>query len=351
MRILRIVFALTLAAAPLRAQTTSPTDVLITRVIEDVNDLRYADAIRHGYEVFAVARALTPAQEVLLRSAMAAAFYPEELAAQQPDSALLQLTAAIFRVPDATLPPELHWAGLDSLLSVARRRTFAVQFSGAEQTLTGPTEQGTLTVVSSRPVRLVLRTSLLGSTVAHTQDSTSAPALRALLRFRAHNGRDVLLAQGAHTATVIAIDANGDSVFVTRRLEVTGARLMLIAPPALDSAQLKPGTTARPNLVKAGLTTLAFALATFTIGGLSGDDEDFGPGYEPDGRSTLVGLTILSAGVFTYFVERNKADPASVAANTALRDAHRRAMDDAEAQNRTRINQYRVTVKVVEENR
>lgn len=350
-KLLRLALALSLAvAAPLRAQTTSPTDDLITRVIADVNDLRYADAIRRGYEVFTFARTLTPSQEVLLRSAIAAAFYPEEVAAQLPDSAIAQFVAAIQRVPDHTLPIELQWAGLDSLLEVARARTFVVQVNGDEQTLVGPTGQGTLTLLSSRPARFTLRTALLGSTAANRQDSTAAMSPRATLRYRAHDGTNVLLAEGAYTATIVAHAANGDSTVITRRLDVTGARLMLIAPPALDSTKLVP-ETGRPKIVKAGLTTLAFALVTFAIGGQSGTDDDFGTGFKPDGRSTFVGLTMLSAGVFTYFMEKNKTNPTAVAANTALRDAHRKAMDDAEAQNRTRIAQYRVTVKLAEETR
>lgn len=337
--------------APLGAQNADPVDDLIARVIADVNDLRYADAIKRGYEVFTFAPTMRPAQEALLRSALAAAFYPEETASQQPDSAIAQFVAGIRVQPDLNLPIELRWAGLDSLLGVARARTFAVVISADEQSLTGPEGRGSITVQSSRPARFVLRTNLMGSAAAARQDSTASADTRGTLRFRAHDGRDVLLAPGPHVATIVATDpVTGDSAVVTRRLTVEGAPLILIAPPALDSTKLRPETS-RPPMLRTALTALAFGTATFIIGSLGGGDSDFGDDFEPDGRSIFVGLAIFGAGVGSYWLDKGKTDPEAVAANTALRDEHRKAVDAAAAESEKRIREYRVTVKLAGEAR
>lgn len=97
-------------------------DDLILRVIADLSDLRYGDAIVRGREVMAYARPMmSPAQASLLHTVIAAAF----------DSAIKELEAAIHVKPDVVLPVELAWDGLDSLLTVARSRSFAVVVQAA----------------------------------------------------------------------------------------------------------------------------------------------------------------------------------------------------------------------------
>ncbi len=343
--------AVSALAAPLRAQNADPVDDRITRVIADVNDLRYADAITRGREVLALHRTMRPAQEALLRSALAAAFFPEETAAQQPDSAIAQFVAGIRVQPDLTLPIELRWSGLDSLLFIARARTFAVVVSAEDQSLIGPEGRGNLSVHSSRPARFTLRTSLLGNPVQTAQDASTGADTRATLRFRAHDGRNVLLATGEYIATIVATDPNtGDSTVVTRRLQVEGAALMLVAPPAFDSTKLR-AEIVRPPMIRTALTALAVGTATFIIGSLGGGDDDFGDDFEPDGRSIFVGLAIFGAGASTYWLDKGKPDPEAVAANAALRDAHRKAVDDAAAESVRRIQAYRVNVKLLPETR
>lgn len=173
-------------AQPLRAQSADPVDDLINRVIADVNDLRYADAIRRGNEVLTYTRTMRPAQYALLRTALAAAFYPEETVAQQPDSAIAQFVAGLKVLPDLSLPIELRWAGLDSLLAVARTRTLAVTVAMDEQALVGPDGRGSISVESSRPARFVLRTNSLGSAAVARQAATTSGATTASQIGRAH---------------------------------------------------------------------------------------------------------------------------------------------------------------------
>ncbi len=340
--------ALTAQGAP----PADPVDDLIGLVIADVSGLRYADAITRGREVFAFARNMRPAQEVLLRSALAAAFYPEETEAQQPDSALAQLVAGIRVRPDMAIPIELRWTGLDSLLDVARARTFAVVVSAdSAQELTGPAGRGSVRVLSSRPARFVLRTALVGSSSAFTQSSTAALETSAALEFRALDGNDITLAPGTYTATILAVDSTGrDTATVLRQLTVTGQPLLRVAPPAFDSTQLKPETS-KPPLLRTAATALLFGTAALVIGGLSGGEGEFGDDFEPDGRSALIGVAIFGAGIGSYWLDKGKRDPAAVAHNAALRDAHRKAVDAAAAESLARTNAYRVTVRLAQEMR
>jgi hypothetical protein len=114
--------ALLAIVGSLSAQQTSPVDDVLDRMFSDVNDFRYADAVRRGEEAAAITRAMSRTQQVRYRGLMAAAYYPEESTFQRPEAALRELDALIRLVPDAQLPQELFWRGLDSLLSVSRSR-------------------------------------------------------------------------------------------------------------------------------------------------------------------------------------------------------------------------------------
>lgn len=337
-----------LAALPgqLAAQAASPIDDLIARVIADLSDLRYDDAIRRGNEVFAFARTMRPAQEVLLRSALAAAFYPEEPEAQRPDSALAQLDVVVRLSPDHVLPVSLRWRGLDSLLDVSRARTFAIALRprGAES-LTGTEGRGTLDVVSTRPARFKLEIAAAATpsgAVAH--DSTLSPGRTARLTYRAHDGRRALLATGDYELRVIATDAVGGETATARlAVRVEGTPPALAAIPTLDSTQLRPEFT-RPPRVRTVLTALFYATATFTIASAARAEEPLRSSFSSDGRATFVGIAILGAAAGSFWLDKGVPDREAIAANAARRNAHRTAVAAAEADNRRRIEEYRVTV-------
>lgn len=324
-------------------QGADPVDDLILRVIADLNDLRYDDAIARGREVFRSAATMTPAQEALLRTALAAAFYPEEEPAQRPDSALAQFAAAIRVKPDVVLPVELRWSGLDSLLDVARSRVFAVVVQAdSPRVLAGPDARGGLMVQSSRPARFTLRTGLVGSSTSVVQSTSSEPSTASVLMFRALDGRDVLLAPGAYTATITAVDAAGDSVQLRRRLLVEGQPLFIVAPPVFDSTRLLPerrrGSLARRALISAVLGGTAFYVASLF------KDAEFDGDFRPSGASVGLGLSVFAIGVSTHWIFGAGRDADAVAANARLREEHRRAVERAEEESAARRNAYRVTV-------
>lgn len=334
---------------PAPAATTpapSPTDDLIDRVRASVDDLRYEDAIRRANEVFAFARTMRPDQLIRLRSVLAAAFYPDEREAQQPDSALNQLVEIVRMQPDAMLPVEVRWSGLDSLLEVARARTFAVQLRpAAEQELVGTEGRGFVDVVASRPARYKLRIRALPSGTAVLQDSTVTPEATGRLGFRAHNGRVALLAAGQYEVLLTAIDATtGDTVELRRVAEATGVAPTLVATPVFDTTLLKTDM-AKPPRVKMVMTSLFFAGATLAIASVARAEEPIASAYSTDGRATFVSLAMIGAAVAGFWLDKGVVSVENLQSNMAARAAHRKALADAEAENKKRIAEYRVTMK------
>lgn len=342
----------TLAAQPtLAAQdsanatpTFSGLDDLILRVESDLSDLRYADAIRRGKELFGFSQSFTPAQEVRLRSALAAAFYPEEPEFWRPDSAIAQFVALLRAVPDAAIPIEMRWSGLDSLFNVAAARTYAVRIEpGPPQVLVGEAGRGTVSVLASRPSRFRLRFTPAAGGQAVVFDSTITPERRATLTYRALAGRTALLAPGAYDLAVIALDpTTGDSVVVHRSARVDGTALALLPAPVFDESKLRPEQK-RPSWLKTIAVSVGAAALTIAGGELflaaSGkeDDEEMVAG--------VGGVGLVIGSLTGLAIHRSKDDPAAAAANVELRAAHRRAVDAADAENRRRLGAYQVTVQ------
>ncbi len=337
-------------AAP--AAQASPIDDLIARVRSDVNNLAYADAVRRGNEVFAFARSMRLDQMIALRGIMASAFYPEEQAAQQADSAMKHLVELVKLQPDVALPLEIRWAGLDSLLEVARTRTFAVQMRPSqEDQLVGTEGRGAVSVISSRPARYRLAFRALPNGVPVTHDSVLTPATDGRLTFRAHDGKTALLAAGQYEVILTATDAaSSDSVVLRHRADATGAAITMVPMPVFDTTLLKPDMS-KPARVRTAVTSIFFATATFMIASSARAEEPLASAFENDGRANLVGLAILGAAVGSYWLDKGVVSVENLQSNMAVRATHRKALADAEAENRKRIAEYRVTVKISREAR
>ncbi|MEX2181756.1 MAG: hypothetical protein WD771_06915 [Gemmatimonadaceae bacterium] len=346
--LLGVVLALAAASDGAAAQGTSPTDDLIARVRADVNDLRYADAIRRGHEVFAFAPNMRPAQVIALRATMAAAFYPEELAEQRSDSALAHLSAIIRLAPDATLPVELRWSGLDSLYEVARSRTLAVAVRPAAQdSLVGTDGRAFISVIASRPVRFRLRVAPLPTGASVLHDSTVTPDSRGQLGFRGHDGRTPLFVSGEYEFVVTAVDAvTGDSVTVRHHATATAATpLAPVSTPVLDTTKLLPESAKAPR-VRMVMTSVFFAAATGAIAAVARAEEPIRSEYKSDGRAILVSVAMIGAAVGGFWLDKGTVSVENLRANMALRAAHLKALTDADAESKQRIAAYKVTVRI-----
>lgn len=334
-------------AAAQPTQSASPIDDLIARVRTDIDNLEYAEAIRRGNLVFGFARSMRLEQLIALRSAMSAAFYPEEREAQQSDSALKHLVEMVRLKPDVTLSVETRWAGLDSLLELARLRTFAVQMRPSEQDqLVGTDGRGFVDVISSRPARYKLRIRAMPSGTAVLHDTSAIADPRGRLSFRAHDGRAPLLATGQYEVAVTAIDATtGDTVTVTHLAEATGVAPTLVPPPVFDTAQLKTDM-ARPPRVKMVMASLFFAGATIAIATVARAPDPIGSEFATDGRATFVGVAMIGAAVAGFWLDKGTVSVVNLQANMAARASYRKAVADAEAANKQKIAEYRVTMKI-----
>lgn len=334
------------------AQGTSPVDELISRVVTDVGDLRFSDALTRGREILSAGAALRPQQEVTLRTAMAAAFFPDFGGEPQPDSALAQFDRVVRLAPDAEIPIVLAWDGLDSLLNIARARTFAVVVRPPTDTATvGGERRAEVEVVASRAARYSLATRRAGGSVTLTHSVSTTPAMSARLTLRADDGAQLLLEPGVHDLLVTAVDpVRGDSTTIARRINVTGPRPSLLAMPVLDSAQLQVEESP-PRPFRTALTGLLFGGLTVVIANEARSGEPVRSAFAADTRAGLVGGAIVAAAIGAIWMGRDGRDEAAITYNTALRDAHARSVAAATAENARRIAQYRATVTFVPEGR
>ena len=336
--------ALVLAAAPLAAQQRrSPTDDVLEAAKRALNDLRYDEAIRLGRDLEAFADRLRPAQVVTLRQLLALAYYPEEPERQQPDSALRQLVALVTVRPDAELAPDLRWRGLDSLLDMARARTFAVGLVPADEVvLTG--DGGPIEVAATRPARV--RLSLVDRASGRVVVADTALVNgRGMLRLRAHDGQTALVRAGEHVLRLVAHEVGArDSVRSERAVVVAAPAVALQPLPALDPARLRPETE-RPDRARTAVKGLLFGVATAAIGSVARGGGRLARDFEPDPRAAGIGGIITLGSFALAATEKGRPIPANVRANGLVRAAHARALQAARDENARRLAGYRATLR------
>lgn len=335
--------AVALFVPALAAAQDRTLDARVESVVNAVANLQNAEAIQLGTSLLASNPALSEAQELRLRTAIAAAYYPDEEAGQQADAAVLQLSAILTRIPDARLPIELRWAGLDSLLEVARSRTFAVRLSyDEEQVLVGPDARGSVSLVATRPAQFHLSITPVGNTAAMPQDSTATADTRATLRFRALDGRRPLLAPGGYRMVVTAREAGQPPrVVASRDVQVAGSALVLIAPPTYQDPTAGVKTRRRfwPSMGVGALAGVAVG-ALAALGAQAqgeAEDEDVQAGI-----GNLALGTALVTGTIVWRPWRNSA----AHLNREALERHRRAVDAADTENQRRVENYRVELRI-----
>jgi hypothetical protein len=342
---LTVLTALALCAAPAEAQFRD----LIDRVKADINDLKYAEAVRRGQEIFSFMSAMTPEQVMELRQVMAAAFYPEEAEAQQRDSALAHLVALVKMDPEARNAADLRWAGLDSLLETARSQTFSVKVRHAEESiLIGTDGRGFVDVIATRPARFSLRIMPAAGGPAVLHD-TSAATARGRLSFRAHDGERPLLVNGQYLLVVTAVDTLSKDSVVTRHRGTATGEAPTLAPLAPFNESVLRQEYTKPPRVRTFFTGIFFAGATYAIATQARAPEPLRSDFGNDGRAMMLSGMMLAATISTIWLDKGVPDRDAIQANLRARDDHRRAMLDAEAENRRRIAAYRVTIRVAPE--
>ncbi len=348
----RTLLLLALLVAPLAVgaqQRNAPVDDVIESIRRALNDLRYAEALRLAKDLEADAPRMRPSQAVVFRQIFALAYFPEESEFQKPDSSLRQLRALVRLRPDVEIEPELRWAGLDSLLAVARTETFAVGVEAPPQfELAGASPTGDIAVFTTRSTRLRLalvhRTS--GRSIVH--DSAVVTG-RGILRARSHDGLAAWISSGEYELRVSGVDVrNRDSITVTRSLSAKATPLALVSAPALDSASFLREYE-KPNRIRTAATGIAFGVLTASLATTPRGGGLLARFYDPDKRAGGLGVLVAAGGVAAAVFEKGRPLPAAVAANDALRRAHAESVARTLTENSRALSGYRVTVRITEE--
>jgi hypothetical protein len=344
------VFALCLLPLSATAQQrATPIDDVIENIRRALNDLRYTEAVRLARDLETDAARMRPSREVVYRQIFALAYFPEELEFQKPDSSLRQLRRLVQLRPDIEIEPELRWAGLDSLLAIARAETFAVGVDAArEMELAGASPTGDVTVFTTRPTRLRLalvhRTS--GRTIVHDSAVVSG---RGTLRLRAHDGVVAWITAGEYSLRVSGTDVRSrDTVTVSRALVAKAGPLALTPLPVLDSARLQKEHE-QPNRVRTAVTGIAFGVLTSSLATTPRGGGLLARFYDPDPRAAGLGGVVALGSVAAAFLEKGRAVPAAIAANQTVRRSHADAVARTMSGNARVLSGYRVTVRITEE--
>jgi hypothetical protein len=122
------------AVAPGRAHAQA--DIikdLIAKGREAVNNFEYKTAETTAYQILAMQ--LSTPQRIDALELLAAATYPDDAAAQRPDSARVIITQMVTAGAQGIVTPELKWRGLDSLFTVVAATAAAAQASTSLQTV------------------------------------------------------------------------------------------------------------------------------------------------------------------------------------------------------------------------
>lgn len=334
------------AAAGSRGRQADPFELMK----DDLREKRYAQVITRGNDLLGSSRAFSLAEQMLLWQVMAAAYYPADVSAQQPDSARLPLDALVRLAPDVMLQHALSWSGLDSLLERSRAAVFAVVARPQVEYSVSPGEPAAITVVATRPARFRLTSISSATGVAVVHDSSDA-SRSASLRLRAHDGLRPILTNGDHLLQVIAVDVStGDSTVITRRARArsTGATAAAPVPPFIPPSTVRVSGTRRGAMLAGGL---AFAGATIAIAQGARAQEPIRSGYTADGRAMIVGAAMLGAAVTGLFLDKGRQRPTDDAEIARARAAYDRRVAAAAADARDRAARFRVTLTVDQEDR
>ena len=310
---------------------------------EDLRAKRYADVLRRGNDLLGSSRRFTPAEQIQLWQLMAAAYYPPDPRAQQPDSARLPLAALARLSPDARLAPEFSWPGLDSLFDIERGADFRLTVHALEAREASLAEPAYVAASATRPARfrLVTRSSATGVEVVH---DTAGPSRSATLRLRVHDGVHPTLANGEHDLRVIAIDAStGDTTVVKRRLRAranTSGRIDPL-PPFIPPTTVRGGSLRRSTAIVGGAL---FAGATVAMASGARAPAPIGSAFSNDSRALVVGGAMLGAAVVSLFLDRGRERPVTERDIARAREEYDRRLAQQLDEARARAARYRVTL-------
>jgi hypothetical protein len=326
----------------------SPVGVLIAQARSALGDLNYADAIELGHEALIQKRVRVP-QQVIINQLLGAAFFPdpsESKTAAQPDSAIFYLRRAVRLQPDAALPEDMRWRGLDSLFQSVRRATFAaVARPAPDNALTGIDGRAFIDVVVTRPAKIQLQAVHRRSGTVVVHDS-SGGSTRARLAMRAHDGERALFATGDYELQVIVRDISTQDLD-TLKFEAEASGI----PPVLDPVPVFPASAIRPE--RASRTIARGIVGGLMLGGITVALSRYARAEEPlrsattvDGRAVGIAGVIAVGAIAGGVLDKGRPLKDNVSNNAAVRAEHARNVAAVETGNRRKVSEYKVELRI-----
>lgn len=310
-----------------------------------LNNLKYVQARNTVREVLGLGR-LKRMQEIAALQVASAAFFPEDIAAREPDSAAKYLKRLARMMPSGPLPADIASPALDSQLVAARRANFgATVRPPLEISLRGNEKHPAIDVIATQPARWQLYL-ISGDGGAPILLDTLPAAVEGKLSLTAHNGSAPVMQPGALQFRVLSISTvRPDTIVMRLNGTATGATPTLVdMPPVFDTSRLLPERATRALItgVVSGLVVggMTWALANSVRPPRALAEEP------KDGRGLTVALGIAVGAIAAGFLDKGKPLPANVRANAAMKAGYIKQLGDATEANRRRISEYKLAITV-----
>ena len=328
-----------------QAPGASPIRDLLTTARDRLHDLRFreADSIARAVLEFPNLRRSERIQALQLA---AGASFPEQESAQDRDRAVEILRTLIRVAPEASLARDVSWDGLDSLHRSVRRQTFGISAIPRNvNVLVGPDARAVIDVHASRPAKFELsaRTGALERT--WLLDSTDWIENGTLRFTMLRDGQPLL--KGPFELVVSATDSTWGDTLQVRFASVVDAPPLerQAVPDRIDSTKLVPEIT-RPHKA-GGIVAGAIALVGTILASRVIREAPFKGAIKQDGRATSVGIAIgLGAGAGVWLLDKGAPIKKNIEANREVRRAFADESEKVKAENRRRIAEYRLEVRV-----
>jgi hypothetical protein len=329
-------------------QSTSVMDDILKRAEDALNDLNYKSAIDFAKQVVDVGPRATPAQRTRALFVIGAANYPEgEPTAQHRDIALATFKQLVSSNFDLVIPQTIRWAGLDSLLSEAKRTTYAIAMTAvAEQIVTGPAGRAEVKVRASRPSTFRMTVSPSGGGAPLVSDSLSGTSDGAL-HFPTMRNERPIFTTGDYDVLVTAADAQSSDTTSTRyTAHITAPELTFAKiPVAIDSSRLQFERSGRYG-AKGIIVGALVAGGIYAFSNVVRADTMVKRVVPADSKGAGVAAAAGAAVIIASFMDKGRQIPGAIAANQRLRTDLAASIRATEAENANRIATYRTTIAI-----
>lgn len=345
--------ALSVGVATVASAQSSPLADLLMSARASLNDLNSprADSLAQ-MALRTYANRITVQQQIEALMISAAARYPEpyEGSEQYPDSAMVALRRIIRLDVDYQPRSEITWAGLDSLMTVARATTFAPRLRTLAAAVLTPDSVGVVAKGTSA-LRARWRWALRVDTVtapvfSGTADHTTEVDIALAMRL---DGEQPSIPSGRYLLEITAEDErNTDTRTWSSLVDIDAPPLVLRPiPGALGPADLLR-ESAPPARIK-GVAIGIFAAGVTVLGSsMLRSSTELGDATSADGRAVAVGVLIALGATAGGYLDKGTDYPQNREENVRRMRAREDAVRAATAENEELMKAYRGTARVVE---